>query len=498
MDYPAFIWLIACPLFAAPVIYISGRSGLRMGRQSTSWLMACASFGLAWYFFFQTSLSFSPERMMIEWIGGIRLQFDGMSLLISALALTLGTGVTLFSGPYLSRDTGQDKYFALLSMMVGLILGLGCASDLFNLWIWFEAMAISSYLLVAFYRQLPNSLEAGVKYLVQSTMGSVIVLLGIGLVFAETGTLDIHQLAHISQLTPTLRSATALFIVGFGVKTALVPLHTWLPDAHSQAPSGISAMLSGVVIEAGLFAMLRVLAALLPMQPHPGLLLAVLATVNITAGNLLALRQSQIKRLLAYSSLAHMGYILLGIAIAFEFGELEGAQGGFFHMLNHGLMKGLAFLGAGSFMYVLVISAGDHQPLLIKDLAGAAKKYPLSSLLLSIGLLGLAGLPPLAGFMSKWQILLAGLTTNNTWILACMILAALNSVLALGYYTPIINILYRSEPSQLVLQGNRLPWVMNLPMITMALLILLIGLWPTCMSWLTEPAGRALLASFGG
>ena len=145
------------------------------------------------------------------------------------------------------------------------MIGLGCANDLFNLWVWFEAMAITSFLLVAFYREQKASLEAGIKYLVQSAVGSAFVLLGIALVFSRTGTLNLQQvLAAARQPSMELLAAGALFLIGFGVKTAMVPLHTWLPDAHSQAPSGISAMLSGVVIEAGLVALLRSLGCLAP------------------------------------------------------------------------------------------------------------------------------------------------------------------------------------------------------------------------------------------
>ena len=146
--------------------------------------------------------------------------------------------------------------------MMGSIIGLSCATDLFNLWIWFEVMAISTYTLVAFYRNLPGALEAGVKYLVQSALGSVFGYVGISLVFGITGTLDLAAIKDYYLVTPGLLAAGGLFVIGFGVKAALVPMHTWLPDAHSQAPSGISAMLSGVVIEAGLIAMLRALGAL--------------------------------------------------------------------------------------------------------------------------------------------------------------------------------------------------------------------------------------------
>ena len=184
---------------------------------------------------------------------------DGLSLLLAAVALGLGTLVVLYSGPYLSREAGQEKFYAMLVLMISMIIGLGCATDLFNLWIWFEAMAVTSYLLVAFYRERPASLEAGIKYLVQSAAGSVLIVVGIALVLAATGTLELAGIRAAAGPSPLLLAAGALFIIGFGVKAALVPLHTWLPDAHSQAPSGISAMLSGVVIEAGLIAMLRAL-----------------------------------------------------------------------------------------------------------------------------------------------------------------------------------------------------------------------------------------------
>ncbi|MER3514804.1 MAG: hypothetical protein C4310_10825, partial [Chloroflexota bacterium] len=142
--------------------------------------------------------------------------------------------------------------------------------------------------------------------------------------------------------------AGALLIMGFGVKAALVPLHTWLPDAHAQAPSGISAMLSGIVIEAGLIASLRALSALAALALWWGVLLLAFGALNMLVGNLMALRQTQVKRLLAYSSVAQVGYMLLGLGITIYAGEAAGAEGGLFHLLNHGLMKGLAFLAAGA------------------------------------------------------------------------------------------------------------------------------------------------------
>ena len=178
--------------------------------------------------------------------------------------------------------------------------------------------------------------------------------------------------------------------------------------------------------------------------------------LNVMAGNLLALRQTQVKRLLAFSSLSHVGYILLGLGVGFYSGEIAGIQGGLFHLITHGLMKSLAFLAAGSLLYALHVATGSHSPLTIGDLNGAAKRYPLVALTLSIALLGLGGLPPLAGFMSKWQILVAGFETRSVVLMVVMVVAALNSVLSLGYYAPLVNAVYRLEPSEAVLRGKPL------------------------------------------
>jgi len=357
-------------------------------------------------------------------------------------------------------------------------------------------MAISSYLLVAFYRDQPASLEAGVKYLVQSAVGSVLVLLGIALVLAVTGTMNLAEIraaAAQADALPLL-AAGALFMIGFGVKAALVPMHTWLPDAHSQAPSGISAMLSGVVIEAGLIALLRAVASLSGVTLSWGVLLMAFGALNMLAGNLLALRQKQVKRMLAFSSLSHMGYMLLGLGIAVYMGQSAAASGSFFHLINHGLMKGLAFLAAGALLYVLFIKTGDHHsPLTVSDLGGAARKYPIVAFTLSVAVLGLAGLPPFAGFMSKWQIFAAGFETQNIGIDLLVIFAALNSILSLAYYAPIVNAVYRHEPSEAVTHGQAMSWTMSVPLMLLAAAIVILGVWPSLLAGMTGPAGMDLV-----
>jgi len=499
VNIPVFLWLILLPLLASPLIYLIGR--LTRHRRSL-WrlpsLAATLALAVAWIPFVLAARQLAHGEMFSYTLGAISLRMDGLSLLLTAVTLGLGMLVALYSGPYLSREAGQEKFYALLVIMVGTIIGLGCATDLFNLWIWFEVMAVTSFLLVVFYRDQPASLEAGFKYLIQSAAGSVLVVTGIALVFAATGSLNLEQIRATAVASPLTITAGVLFFIGFGVKAALVPLHTWLPDAHSQAPSGISAMLSGVVIEAGLIALLRALAALYAMTSEWPVLLIGFGALNMIVGNLMALQQKQVKRLLAYSSIAQIGYMLLGLGIAFYSRQAGGAQGSLFHLFNHGVMKGLAFLSAGALVYALHVAAGDHDPLLVEDLAGAARRYPLVALTLSLAVLGLGGLPPLAGFMSKWQIFVAGFQTRNLWLEILVIFAALNSVLSLAYYVPLINSMYRHEPSSRVREGKRMPGVMSVPLVILSLAVIVLGIWPSLMNWLTVPAAQSLLSSLGG
>jgi proton-translocating NADH-quinone oxidoreductase chain N len=505
MNVPMFVWLSVLPLVASPLSYLVGRWADRASiRLPISQWLAMLTLVLTWLPLVWAARELNASYML----GAIALRFDGVSLLLGVVVLSLGTLVTLYSGSYMRDEVSVEKYYALLVAMSGMMMGLGCAGDLFNLWVWFEALAVSSYLLVAFYREQPASLEAGVKYLAQSATGSVLVLMGIALVFAQTGTLD---LARIATPTPTLpppteegailQAAAALFIIGFGVKAALAPLHTWLPDAHAQAPSGISAMLSGIVIAAGLIAMLRAtspLASLLVGEKNLGTLLMIFSAVNMLVGNLLALRQTQVKRLLAFSSLSHVGYMLLGLGIGFYTQRPDGLQGGFFHLLNHGLMKGLAFLAAGALLYALrdaqdLPGFRNLTGLSVADLAGAARRYPIVALTLSIALLGLGGLPPLAGFMSKWQIFVAGFATQNRLVETLVIFATLNSILSLAYYMPIVNALYRQQPSAMVLHGRRIPITMSAPLVVLTAAIIVIGVLPNVVTGLSDAAGMALI-----
>lgn len=494
--------IIGLPLIASPIIYLLGRFSVRKGgfvgmtlAQFLTLLVLVAE-GVLFYLAAKVWMSGS---FVSTKVGSTLVGMDGMSLLLGVIAVGLGICVTLFSIPYMDGEDGEEKFYALLLALIGAIIGLGCAADLFNLWVWFEVMAVSSFFLVAFYNEQPASLEAGFKYLTQSAVGSAMVLFGIAILFTLTGSVSMSDIWNVIAGKSTLALvAGGLIVVGFGVKAALVPLHTWLPDAHSQAPSGISAMLSGVVIEAGLVAMLRTLGLLANLQNAPwGPILLAFGCINVLVGNLMALRQKEVKRLLAYSSVAQVGYMMIGFGISVISKVYVGAAGGFFHLFTHAMMKGLAFLAAGALLYSLHLAKGEHTPLLLDDLNGVSKKYPFIAFLLSLALLGLGGLPPMAGFMSKWQILLGAAQISSGLMIGVIIFVGLNSVLSLAYYAPMINRMYRHEASEAVVSGKAVSWIMVLPMVILAIGIIAFGIWPSLASFLTNNAAASFIYAFG-
>ncbi len=490
MSVPAFL-VIALPMFAAPLAYLSGHIGRSQGMirptPGRARITALVVLLAMWVPFALAVQQVAHGPLTIA-VGVISLRVDGLTLLLAAVALVLGTLAVLFAGPDLYGEDGEEKFYAAVLVLIGAIIGVGAAGDLFNLWLWFETMAVTSYVLVPFYRQRPAALEAAVKYLVQGAVGSLIVLVGIALVLFRTGTLDLAALRTAADHSGVLLAAGACFVVGFGVKAALVPLHTWLPDAHAEAPTAVSALLSGIVIQTGLAAMVRTLSALAPSVHTWGWVLAGTGALNMMAGNLLALRQVQVKRLLAFSSVSQMGYIALGAGIALVTGQALVFQGAFFHILTHALMKTLAFLAAGALLYVL--HAETHGPLVVDDLSGAWQRYPLPAFALSVAVLGLAGLPPLAGFMSKWQIFAAGIEAGNTVIALLVVFAALNTTLSFAYYGRLAIAVYRRPPQ--FGGGRSLPVAMAVPLGALSLAVIAIGMWPQLVSWLTAPAGRAL------
>jgi len=431
--------------------------------------------------------------------GKVYFVIDPLGYLLSFLAITLGALVSFYSIKYMAEDYDQEKYYALLILMVGGMVGLVTTGDIFNLYVFYELMCISSYVLVAFRKKEWFPVEAGLKYLFMSTLGTALVIYGISIIYRAVGTLELvgireailHNSFLVNNGVSLVKIAMILMLTGFGIKAALVPLHTWLPDAHGYAPSGISAMLSGILIETGFIALLRCWLVVAGINLNFGMALIVLAILSMFVGNIMALVQSSLKRMLAYSSIAQMGYIVLGIGIALQFSKSSGLVGGLFHLFNHTWMKGLAFLCAGAIIWAV----HSYE---IDDMKGIAYKMPLVGIAFGVAVLGLAGVPPLSGFMSKWLIYKAGLDIHNSWGWIFTVCAVFNSIFSLGYYLPALIKLYSKEEAPSVKQAPPLPSIMSVPIVLMGLAVIIIGIFPQTVINLIEPAKNYIFNLIGG
>jgi len=495
----AVLWLISIPLGSSPLIYLAGHLGT--GQRHTavngraSWRVSLAIVAAMWAVLVWGALDLRKGTALTFTVQNLTLRMDGLSLLAATLALSVCSFVLLYSGTRFAHQAGAEKYYAMLLTTTGSIIGAVCARDLFNLWIWFEVMVIASFMLVSFYRQRPASLDASIKYLVQNAMGTILILLGIALVLGNTGTLAFEEMQGMT-LSPALLAAGALFVIGFGIKCALVPLHTWLPDAYAEAPGPVSAMLSGAVTLTGVIALTRVLTPLAGAAQTWGTLLMAGGSVNILVGNLLALRQKEVKRLLAYSDICQTGYAILGLGIGIYTGRADAAQAGLFYLLAVSVMKPLAFLATDALAFQLGRAEGDDHLLTVGDLKGLLFRFPLPGFALLFSVLSVAGTPPLIGFIAKWQIFAAGFASQNPVIEILIGLAVLNIMLALGYYLPLMMTLChtdRLEPPQPL---RVLPVSMRLPLIVLTAAIFIFGIWPDSLRWLTQMASMAMMSAF--
>jgi proton-translocating NADH-quinone oxidoreductase chain N len=432
------------------------------------------------------------------YVGDTLLKMDGLSVLLSLIALILGTVVCLYSASYMIHDKGQEYYYTLLLLMVAGIVGIGLASDFLILYLFFEMMSIPSYALVVFRRNEWMAIEAGMKYIIMGAVGSAFAFFGISLVYFQTGTFSFSNLSGLLISTPILQAAFLFLIIGFGVKAAIVPLHTWLPDAHSAAPSGISAMLSGIVIGAGFFTMLRSLLVFNGSSLQVGELLIILALLTMSVGNLMAFsqlwhKQADLKRILAYSSVAQMGYIILGVGVGLAYGIRIGYEGGMFHIMTHAFMKGLAFLCAGAIIHQL----GTR---FLNEMEGIGLSMKITGFALSLSLLALAGVPPLSGFMSEWMVFSGSILTYGIiglWGIAIAAITLINALLSLGYYLPIIKTLYLPANHEKISKAHDPSIAMLMAICILVGLTIILGIWPELGLKAVKPAVDILI-SLGG
>jgi multicomponent Na+:H+ antiporter subunit D len=377
-------------------------------------------------------------------------------------------------------------YYACLCLCFTGLLGIVATGDAFNLFVFLEISSLSSYALIALGRRR-QALLAAFQYLVLGTIGATFLLIGIGLAYALTGTLNIADLAQrLPELygNRTLVAAVAFVGVGLSIKMALFPLHAWLPGAYGEAPSAASAFLAGTATKVAIYAFLRLAfsafgVALVYEQLPGGAAGLVLGTAAMLVGSAVACLQPDLKRLLAWSSVAQIGYIVVGFSLATR----EGVAASFLHLANHAIIKCALFCAAGA----VLLRLGDTR---LEALAGLGRRMPLTFAAIVIGGLGLIGVPFTAGFVSKWALVQA-LVAQGAWALVAAVL--FSSLLALVYVGRIVEVGWFREPPAGAPAG--VPVSMTAATWALVLLSLYLGVDSSAIGGWADAAARALLGS---
>ena len=426
-----------------------------------------------------------PVLQQSPWLGeavNIRLALDGFSLFMLVAIALVGLAASLFSIDYMEHYGAKGNYYALYLVMIAGMNGLVLSTDLFSVYIFLEVAAVASYALVA-YGLGRDELEAAFKYLMLSVVASAFVVAAIAVIFGMTGSLDFAAVAAaLKELNAgaVVGVAAAFFIMGFGLKAALVPFHAWLPDAHPSAPAPISAVLSGLLIKvSGVYAMTRIFLGVFGLTPALSGVLMLLGAVSMVVAALLALGQKDMKRMLAYSSISQVGYVVLGIGI----GTPLGIAGGLFHLFNHALAKGLLFLTSGSVQQ----ATGTRD---MDDMGGLAKRMPVTAVTNLVGSLSIAGVPPLNGFWSKLLIIVALVQAGHP---VFAVIAVLVSVLTLWYYLIMQRKAFFGKLNEKWAAVKEAPFWMTAATVFLALLCVGIGiLFSSTVSTWVQPAADVL------
>jgi len=428
---------------------------------------------------------------------GINLVLDGLSSLLLLAIGVVSAAVMLFSAGYMEQYTAKPKYLSLFLLMVAGMNGVVLSGDIFNLFVFLEIASIASYALVGFGCG-HEEFEAAFKYMVLGSIASIFVLFGIGLVYGNTGTLNMAYISKAIQssgMNAGLGFALALFIVGFSLKAALVPFHAWLPDAHPSAPAPISAMLSGVLIKTlGVYALARVVFNIFGVSVPVGWLLIVLGILSMVIGVFLAVGQWDLKRLLAYHSISQMGYVVLGLGIGALIlargGELKWAAlailGGLFHMVNHAVFKSLLFLTSGS----IEMATGTRQ---LKQLGGLAERMPFTRATCTLASAAISGVPPFNGFWSKLILVMATVQAGFYGLGAVTVLVSLITLIS---FLKVQRYVFLGELPENLRQVKENGGSMLIGMVFLACLCVLMGLLvlvPGLRDSILEPAVRVLM-----
>lgn len=422
------IWSVMFPVFMSVIILIAGRNSEKM-RNGLSVATAVVTFlSVAALYPVITSGEIISYTLFDILPGlGVTVRVDILSFCLAAISSFVWMLVSIYSIDYMSHEHGQNRYFPIFIFTLGSTLGIFMAGDLFTLFIFFELMSLISYVLVI-HEETSEALRAGYKYLIMTLIGGLALFFAIILTFELAGSVSLNEGTLIAAPSVMAFLTFLSFLIGFGMKAGMFPLHVWLPDAHPVAPSPASALLSGIMLKTGAYGLLRVIfhvfnVAVIKMAGWD-VLLGVIAVITILLGSAVALTQFDLKRRLAYSSIGQMGYIILGLALLNE----RALVGDVFHIFSHAIMKSTLFLAAGAIIW----KTGLRN---INDLHGIGKKMPVTMGAFTLAALAMIGIPPLNGFLSKWTLSLGALEAGAPYYVVVLLISSLLNGL---YYLPII------------------------------------------------------------
>ncbi|MBU2560455.1 NADH-quinone oxidoreductase subunit N, partial [archaeon] len=398
---------------------------------------------------------------------------DSFSIIFKAVFLSVAILVTIASLEFIKDERNQGEYYSLLLFATLGMMIVASAGDLITIYVGLELASISTYALVAFKRD-ERSIEAAMKYFIPSAFFSGLILFGISLMYGAVGTTSLHPpYAGLigAELTPIAMLAMAFLFAGFGFKMAAVPFQMWVADTYEGAPTPISAFLAAGSKKVAFAAIFRiVMFFMLAFRMEFGIILGVVSIITMTFGNVVALSQKNVKRMLAYSSIAQAGYILVGLAVATKMGYVGqlGLASSMLHIVVHAFMKAGAFIGVAAVAYMLI---GDK----IDDYIGLSKRAPITAFCMLAFLVSLTGIVPFGGFVSKFLLFVAAVKAGGFMTLLAISLA-LNSTLSAYYYGRLIKNMY-FMPYELA-EKVKEPQAFLIPMVICLVILVILGIYP--------------------
>ncbi len=419
------------------------------------------------------------------WSGALIV--DALARFVDTYVLVAVLLVSIIADAYLERTRARyGEFYGLLLWAASGAMVMAKADHLLVVFVGLELLSISLYVLNAFHRDSGLSLEAGWKYLVVGAVAAAVLLYGISLLYGATGTFSLRAVAPIAAKgalagSPIAIAGLALVLAGLGFKLALAPFHAWAPDVYQGSPTPVTAFLSVVPKGAALVVLARVAFAVEPqlVTPKWTSLLAAVAVLSMIIGNLVAIAQRDLKRMLAYSGIAHMGYAVVGV-VALGF---EGLSGLLVYLAAYTVMNIAAFAVVSAF------SENEEEPHLLTDLAGQGWERPLLSFVLAVAMFSLAGIPPTAGFVAKFLVFRAAVDSHLVWL---AVVGVINSLVSVFYYLRVVFYLYM-KPLPKRAPRFAEPWSVRLVAVVCAVAILLLGIAPAWVIDVAETAARTLV-----